>query len=613
MVQNALQDTTNLLIAYLSVQQLQHMIADSIRAQYGGSPQSYLFYAKPYSRWIDELRMPLGYQPPQFHQRTVGLPELANTKQRKDKPVVDYIEWRNIVLNCKECISEASSIDIRVHGMHWGLLYSIKSNMPHSFEELSTRAHDVELKIARHGSHFPKKKELKKDVKKEGKSGKSKETMAITTSPVQISVKKQNPKPKTEYKATTSQPKKNWKQTLKELEEKDYPFSNSKVPDILDRLLKQKLIELPTKSLEEARRVNDPKYCSYDRIVNHPLEKCFILKDLILQMINEKKIILDVNENVVTAPIPITMRDSIPSSNKASIPGPKRSSIPGPAKALILSPRRSSLPGLVDAPHTSPDKALVPIPEDEEGWILVKRNGWCKLQRPPPPIGRKEKRIWFHAEKEMKCKKEESIKVIPTEEKVIESSSQKPVTLSKYFPDGFLPEKHVALVYTTTTHDNSKPNVEKEKQVEKSFKSRTTSCMATISFTNDDLIRLHKTPLYVSGYIRDHKISRMLVDNGSAENIMPIITMKKIGITMDKLSKSEINSYSLFHVIDAKTSYELLLGRTWLHENGVIASTWHQCFKYNDRGNEKYVVAECEPFTNEESHYADAKFYLDNE
>ncbi|KAL2470475.1 Retrotrans gag domain-containing protein [Abeliophyllum distichum] len=65
-VQNVLRDTTQLYVGSLSIQQLQHMIADTIRAQYGGSPQSSLVYAKPYSRRIEEMRMPLGYQPPKF-------------------------------------------------------------------------------------------------------------------------------------------------------------------------------------------------------------------------------------------------------------------------------------------------------------------------------------------------------------------------------------------------------------------------------------------------------------------------------------------------------------------------------------------------------------------
>ncbi|KAL2487273.1 Ty3-gypsy retrotransposon protein [Abeliophyllum distichum] len=62
-VQNVLYDTTQLSIGSLFVQQLQNMIADTIHAHYGGLPQFSLVYAKPYSRQIEEMRMPLGYQP----------------------------------------------------------------------------------------------------------------------------------------------------------------------------------------------------------------------------------------------------------------------------------------------------------------------------------------------------------------------------------------------------------------------------------------------------------------------------------------------------------------------------------------------------------------------
>ncbi|GMY35460.1 retrotransposon [Fagus crenata] len=44
------------------------MITNTIRAQYGGAPQSTLMYSKPYTKRIDSLRMPPGYQPPKFQQ-----------------------------------------------------------------------------------------------------------------------------------------------------------------------------------------------------------------------------------------------------------------------------------------------------------------------------------------------------------------------------------------------------------------------------------------------------------------------------------------------------------------------------------------------------------------
>ena len=55
-------------MASMSVQQLQDMITNTIRAQYGGSSTSSLTYSKPYTKRIDNMRMPNGYQPPKFLQ-----------------------------------------------------------------------------------------------------------------------------------------------------------------------------------------------------------------------------------------------------------------------------------------------------------------------------------------------------------------------------------------------------------------------------------------------------------------------------------------------------------------------------------------------------------------
>ncbi|KAM1474559.1 hypothetical protein ACFX2I_030556 [Malus domestica] len=52
----------------LSIQQLQEMITNTIKAQYEGSSHTSLFYSKPYSKKIDALKMPMGYQPPKFMQ-----------------------------------------------------------------------------------------------------------------------------------------------------------------------------------------------------------------------------------------------------------------------------------------------------------------------------------------------------------------------------------------------------------------------------------------------------------------------------------------------------------------------------------------------------------------
>ncbi|XP_070006610.1 uncharacterized protein [Nicotiana sylvestris] len=81
----------------------------------------------------------------------------------------------------------------------------------------------------------------------------------------------------------------------------------------------------------------------------------------------------------------------------------------------------------------------------------------------------------------------------------------------------------------------------------------------------------------------------------------------RLGITIEDMQSS-----AWLHVINAKTSYNVLLGRPWMHENRLVPSTYHQCLKYYKGEVEKTVVADDEPFTEAESHFADAKFYLKN-
>ena len=146
--------------------------------------------------------------------------------------------------------------------------------------------------------------------------------------------------------------------------------------------------------------------------------------------------------------------------------------------------------------------------------------------------------------------------------------------------------------------------------LQKKFLPQCANCHGKITFTNEDLLlgsKPHNRPLFVFGYIREEKVSWILIDDGSAMNIMSKVTMKRLGISTEELSKSrlviqgfnqegqraigiirldvimeDLKTRPLFHVIDSKTSYNLLLGRPWLHENGIVPSTLHQCFKYSD-------------------------------
>ncbi|KAA0051531.1 uncharacterized protein E5676_scaffold610G00310 [Cucumis melo var. makuwa] len=74
----------------------------------------------------------------------------------------------------------------------------------------------------------------------------------------------------------------------------------------------------------------------------------------------------------------------------------------------------------------------------------------------------------------------------------------------------------------------------------------------------------------------------------------------------------DLKASALFHVIDSRTTYKLLLGRPWIHGNGVVTSTLHQCFKFYQDGVKK-VKVDSNPFSKAEFLFANAKFYLKNE
>ncbi|KAK4403238.1 hypothetical protein Sango_1064500 [Sesamum angolense] len=175
---------------------------------------------------------------------------------------------------------------------------------------------------------------------------------------------------------------------------------------------------------------------------------------------------------------------------------------------------------------------------------------------------------------------------------------------------------------------------------EKEDSSDADDCMSAITFTDEDLFlgsNPHNRPFFIAGYVREQKVNRLLIDGGSTVNILPLQIFKELEIPIDELSNSRLMiqgfnqggqrvvdiirmqftmkdmvSSALFHIIDPKTSYNMLLGRPWLHENIVVPSTWHQYFKYCRDGIVKKVLGDNKPFTEAKSHFADAKYYIED-
>ncbi|XP_070049903.1 uncharacterized protein [Nicotiana tomentosiformis] len=129
-----------------------------------------------------------------------------------------------------------------------------------------------------------------------------------------------------------------------------------------------------------------------------------------------------------------------------------------------------------------------------------------------------------------------------------------------------------------------------------------------ITFSDDELPiegTEHNRALYLTVKCEDSAVSRVLVDNGSSANICPLSTLQKLKIGTERIhinnvcvrgfdggGKDSVGDIMLnlsigpveftmeFQVLDVAVSYNLLLGRPWIHAAKVIPSSLHQMVKF---------------------------------
>ncbi|XP_070017506.1 uncharacterized protein [Nicotiana sylvestris] len=115
----------------------------------------------------------------------------------------------------------------------------------------------------------------------------------------------------------------------------------------------------------------------------------------------------------------------------------------------------------------------------------------------------------------------------------------------------------------------------------------------------------HNRALYLTVKCEDFVVTRVLVDNGSSANICPLSTLNKLKVDDERIHKNNICVREFdgrvkdsvgdivleltigpveftmeFQVLDVAISYNLLLGRPWIHAAKAVLSTLHQMVKF---------------------------------
>ena len=129
-----------------------------------------------------------------------------------------------------------------------------------------------------------------------------------------------------------------------------------------------------------------------------------------------------------------------------------------------------------------------------------------------------------------------------------------------------------------------------------------------ISFSDDKIPpngRRSTKALHITTKVKDCTLPKVLIDNGSSLNVMPLSTLMRLPVDRSymKHNKTVVRVFDStrrkmtgeieiemqigpctfnveFQVMDISSSYNCLLERPWIHIDGAVPSTLHQKIKF---------------------------------
>ncbi|XP_038696626.1 uncharacterized protein LOC119993529 [Tripterygium wilfordii] len=363
----------------------------------------------------------------------------------------------------------------------------------------------------------------------------------------------------------------------------------------------------------------------------HSIEDCMLFKERVQQLMNEKKIIFEVRSgkmdevNVIEEGLPrpmfggqlepITLRYYI-EDDRVTQPTPYYSGVvpwnysdKGREEVGNISGVGGmTLSGRCYTPDLSRDldaekirKGKQPMIDDPKARMPEK-----EIKR---PVTEEEVQEFLKIIKQSEYMVVEQLKKMPAKISIFElmmSSEPHRKALMKILNQAYVPEK----IPTD------------------SFEGLVGNILVThlLSFTDEELPmegRDHNKALYITALCMEKELTSILIDDGSALNVMPKETLIKLSVDFSNIKASSISVRAfdgtrravegeieipvmirdvvfriLFIVMDIVPSYSCLLGRPWIHAAGAVPSSLYQKLKfvhkervYTINGQSEWMVA----------------------